>query len=97
MLSMTATTTSTWRSADYYASIEPANLLLGTNQVLLLLLSRLLTTAHWHLVPVYELQSWEFYLGFAVLVALLFLYGKGTFQPLPCRFGFCFSLRRFCC
>ena len=33
--------------------------------------SRFVTTAYWLAVPLYETQSWEFYLGFGVVVALV--------------------------
>ena len=61
---------STWRAIDQFLEGDPSSLFLGTGRLLLWLLSRLLTTAHWRPVSLYELEHWEFYAGAGVLAGL---------------------------
>ena len=50
-----------------------------TGKVLLWFGSRLLTTAHWLPLPVYELQPWELYVGAGVLAGLgVLVYRRGS-------------------
>ena len=43
--------------------LNTIEVLMGSGRVLLWLLSRLVTTAHWLLVPMYNLSSWELWIG----------------------------------
>ena len=61
---------STWRAIDQFLEGEPSSLFLGTGRLFLWLLSRLLTTAHWRPISLYELEHWEFYAGAGVLAGL---------------------------
>ena len=76
LLGITAKTSSTWHSIGLYAEGDFLGLVAGISRVLLWFLSRLLSTAHWYLVPVYVLQTWELYVGCAVLAVLLVLVWK---------------------
>ena len=61
----------TWLAIDQLTAGDPFSLiLLGMGRLLLWLLSRLLTTAHWLPFPLYELGPWEFYAGSGVLAGL---------------------------
>ena len=68
---------STWLAIDQLTEGDPFGLLLGAGRLLLWLLSRLLTTAHWLPFPVYELGHWELYAGAGVLAGLGVLAYRG--------------------
>ncbi len=76
LLNITVRTSSTWHSIGLYGEEGVIDLVVGISRVLLWFLSRLLSTAHWHLVPVYRLQTWELFIGAAVLILLLALIWK---------------------
>ena len=62
---------------------DPFGLLGGMGRLLLWALGRLVTTAHWLLVPLYEFQPWETYVGAGILAGLLFLvYRRHCFESL---------------
>ena len=62
---------STWSLVDMPIT-ESVTVLLGMLRMLLWLVSRLLTTAHWLPLPVYKLQTWELILGAVVLAGLVY-------------------------
>ena len=76
LLNITVRTSSTWHSIGLYGEEGVIDLVVGISRVLLWFLSRLLSTAHWHLVPVYRLQTWELFIGAGVLIVLLALIWK---------------------
>ena len=69
-LALASRATSTWSSLAVYPDASPFALIWSWLRVLLWLISRLLTTAHWLLLPVYTLQTWELYFGGLALVGL---------------------------
>lgn len=69
-LALSSRETSTWNSLEYYPDANPFSLISSWLRVLLWLLSRLLTTAHWLPFPVYAMYAWELYLGGLVLAGL---------------------------
>ena len=79
ILSLTRQETSTWGSVYAYTELDISSLLAGNFRMLLWLASRLLTTAHWHLVTGYAVQTWELYLGAVILSGLVFLIWKRLF------------------
>ena len=70
IVALTPKENSTWRAIDQFMGGDPFSLVLGTGRLLLWLLSRLLTTAHWLPIPLYELGTWELYAGAGVLAGL---------------------------
>ena len=83
LVAITPRENSMWRALGVYAENDLFLFLSGTGRLLLWMLSRLLTTAHWLPVRLYEQQPWELYVGAAVLAALaLLLYRKGFPQAL---------------
>jgi len=64
---------STWWALRSYASADLLSLLVGMARILLWFSGRLLTTAHWLPIPVYEQQIWELGIGILVLVGLALL------------------------
>ena len=71
IVSLTHKEYQTWLAIDRLAAGEPFSLILqGMGRLLLLLLSRLLTTAHWLPFPLYESRPWELHAGSGVLVGL---------------------------
>ncbi len=70
IVALTPKENSTWRAIDQFMGDDPFGLVLGTGRLLLWLLSRLLTTAHWLPIPVYELGTWELFAGAGVLAGL---------------------------
>ena len=65
------------RSASIWSLVdmpitESVTVLLGMLRMLLWLVSRLLTTAHWLPLPVYKLQTWELIFGAVVLAGLVY-------------------------
>ena len=79
IFSITARSTSTWRAIGLYGENNPFGLLPSVVQLFLWLLSRLLTTAHWLLIPLYKWQAREVYIGVGVLAILLFLLFRNRF------------------
>jgi tetratricopeptide (TPR) repeat protein len=76
-LALASHQTSTWDSLERYPQSNPLLLLLDWGQMLLWLGSRLLSTAHYMPIDVYQLQSWELALGALCIGALCFLaYGR---------------------
>jgi hypothetical protein len=65
--------TSTWLAIEMYSEQSLSSLLAGQIHVLLLLSSRLLSTAHWVTTPIYSTASWEWGLGLAIVALLLYL------------------------
>ena len=65
--------TSTWQAIESYGySAESSSSTIGgATGVLLWLLSRLVTTAHWVPMALYTRHPWELYVGFGLLVVLL--------------------------
>ncbi|MFT7694072.1 MAG: tetratricopeptide (TPR) repeat protein, partial [Candidatus Latescibacterota bacterium] len=49
---------------------SPLTMIPAVGRVLLWLVGRLFTTAHWIFFPLYQLQSWEYYFGGLVLLGL---------------------------
>ena len=70
VLSSTARTTTTWWAIERYAT-EGIELLWGCGRMLLWLLGRMVTTAYWLPLPLYEQQEWELYVGAGLLILLL--------------------------
>ncbi len=70
IVALTPKENSTWRAIDQFMEGDPLSLFLGTGRLLLWLLSRLLTTAHWLPLQVYDLEPWELYAGAGVLAGL---------------------------
>ena len=71
LLSITPADTTTGASIDKYRAGDLPALLAGFCRMLLWIVSRLFTTAHWVPLPLYERQTWELYAGGLVLIALL--------------------------
>ena len=79
IVAITPGETNAGRAIGLYLERGAAGNLRSMGEVLLWFSSRLLTTAHWLLVPLYELQPWELYAGAGVLTGLAVLvYGKGS-------------------
>ena len=79
IVAITPGETNAGRAIGHYLERGAADNLRSMGEVLLWFSSRLLTTAHWLLVPLYELQPWELYAGAGVLTGLAVLvYGKGS-------------------
>lgn len=72
-LALASRQTSTWDSLERYPQSNPLLLILDWGQMLLWLGSRLLSTAHYLPIRVYQLQNWELALGALVIGALCFL------------------------
>ena len=70
---ITSRDTSTWAAVGVFWEGDPMALPGTMGRSLLLLLSRLPTTAHWLPMPVYEWHSWELFVGVAVLAGLALL------------------------
>lgn len=66
----TAEKTSTAQALNHYALANLPAILEGVFRLILWFCSRLLTTAHWALVAVYQQQLWELGLGLGVLTGL---------------------------
>ena len=79
IVAITPGETNAGRAIGLYSEKDVTDLFSSMGSVLLWFLSRLLTTAHWLLVPLYQMQSWELYAGAGVLAVLLTLaYRKGS-------------------
>ncbi|MBI2505743.1 MAG: tetratricopeptide repeat protein [Candidatus Latescibacteria bacterium] len=75
----TAESTSTWQALSTYSLSSLPDILVGIAHLLLWFSSRLLTTAHWMLLPVYRQQTWELGVGLGVLAGLGVLVRKRIF------------------
>lgn len=73
IVAITPGETNAGRAIGLYLERDAADLLMGMGEVLLWFSSRLVTTAHWLLLPLYELQPWELYAGAGVLAGLAVL------------------------
>ena len=69
---------STWKAINLFSENQDFSFFLGMGRLFLWLLSRMITTAHWLLVPLYQLQPWEFYVGAGGIAALGFLVYRGN-------------------
>ena len=79
IVAITPGETNAGRAIGHYLERGAADNLRSMGEVLLWFSSRLLTTAHWLLVPLYELQPWELYAGAGVLTGLAVLvYWRGS-------------------
>ena len=76
ILAITADRGNTWHAIDRFMEGDPFILILGAGRLLLWMLSRLLTTAHWLPIPLYEVGPWELYAGAGVLAGLVVLVSK---------------------
>jgi tetratricopeptide (TPR) repeat protein len=72
-LALASRQTSTWDSLERYPQSNPLLLLLDWGQMLLWLSSRLLSTAHYMPIKVYQLQTWELFFGALCVGPLIFL------------------------
>ena len=70
IVAITPGETNAGRAIGLYLERDATDLLMGMGKVLLWFSSRLVTTAHWLLLPLYELQPWELYAGAGVLAGL---------------------------
>ena len=68
---ITSRDTSTWKAVEVFSEGDSAPVTMG--RTLLLLLSRLPTTAHWLPMPFYKWHSWELFAGAATLGGLALL------------------------
>ncbi len=68
---ITSRDTSTWKAVEVFSEGDSAPVTMG--RILLLLLSRLLTTAHWLPMPFYKWHSWAPFAGAATLGGLALL------------------------
>ena len=73
IVAITPGETNAGRAIGLYLERDAADLLMAMGKVLLWFSSRLATTAHWLLLPLYELQPWELYAGAGVLAGLAVL------------------------
>ena len=79
LLSITPTDTTTGQALDHYTTAGWPDLLAGSGRMVLWMVSRLFTTAHWLPLTLFELRPWELYLGGGLLVALLWLAWRRVF------------------
>ena len=77
----TAERTSTFQALTTYSLSNLPQIAAGIVDLLLWFSSRLLTTAHWTAVAVYQQQTWEMVLGLAVLAALGVMVWKRMLPP----------------
>ena len=70
---ITSRNTSTWVAVGVLSEGDPVGLPVTMVRILLLLLSRLPTTAHWLPMPFYKWHSWELFAGAAVFAGLALL------------------------
>lgn len=95
LLAITSHETSTWGSIGEYAERSLVPLVFGMGRMLLWLVSRLLTTAHWLPLPIHQLQTWELFLGGTLLVGLLVVIWKQVGPVWPWAFWLLLSLVPF--
>ena len=79
IFSITPEETNTGRAIGLSSEADSLGFIVGMGRLFLWALSRLLTTAHWLLVPLYEFHYWELYIGAGVLAGLLFLVYRRLF------------------
>ena len=70
LFSIPSSNTSTWKSVGMHTGEDPLGFLSNVLRLLLLLLGRLITTAHWILTPLHHWQPWEPYAGALVFAGL---------------------------
>jgi tetratricopeptide (TPR) repeat protein len=79
LLSITPADTTTGASFSSFGTRDLPTLLAGFCRMLTWNVSRLFTTAHWVPFPLYLRQTWEFYTGGLILMALLVAIWRGRF------------------
>ena len=95
IVAITPKENSTWRAFGLYLENDLLIFISGMGSLLLWMLSRMITTAHWLPVRLYEQQPWELWVGVAVLAALaLLIYRKG-FPQAPCSVWILVSMLPF--
>ncbi len=72
-LSRTYDESSVWGAIGFYGVTDSASLIAGIVRMLLWLNARLVTTAHWLLAPIADMQTWEVAFGVLVLAGFLAL------------------------
>ena len=77
LINITSRATNLWRAIEAITNYTTIDAITNWAQITLLLLSRLLTTAHWLPIPVYQVQRWEIVVGGVLLVGLLVLIRRG--------------------
>ncbi len=95
IVAITPRENSTWRAFSHYLENDLFIYVSGMGSLLLWMLSRMITTAHWLPVRLYEQQPWELWVGVAVLAALaLLIYRKGVPEA-PCSVWILMSVLPF--
>ena len=95
IVAITPKENSTWRAFGLYLENDLLIFVSGMGSLLLWMLSRMITTAHWLPIRLYEQQPWELWVGVAVLAALaLLIYRKG-FPQAPCSVWILVSMLPF--
>ena len=95
IVAITPRENSTWRAFSLYLENDLLSFVSGMGSLLLWMLSRMITTAHWLPVRLYEQQPWELWVGVAVLAALaLLIYRKGVPEA-PCSVWILLSMLPF--
>ena len=84
LVSITRRESHTWEALGFFAEDDLFILLSGMGRLLLWMLGRMLTTAHWLPVRLSEQQPWELWVGVAVLAALALLIYRQGFPQAPC-------------
>ena len=79
LLLFTAQNTSTWNAIHLYSEENTLGIFAGHLHSLLWFVSCLLTAAHWLLLPVYKMQTWELYFGGGILVGLAVMIWRRIF------------------
>ena len=79
LLLFTAQNTSTWNAIHFYSEENTLGIFAGHLHSLLWFVSCLLTAAHWLLLPVYKMHTWELYLGGGILVGLAVMIWRRIF------------------
>ena len=79
IFSITGRSTRTWDAIGLYWENNLFDLFPTAVQLFFWLLSRLVTTAHWLLIPLYKWQTWELFFGVFFLVILLLLLFRNRF------------------
>lgn len=75
--------------------LETIEVIMGAGRVLLWLLSRVVTTAHWLPLPMYKLAPWELWLGASILSCLAVLIWKNSPVGSLAAFWILFSVLPF--
>ena len=82
-------------SMQIRGSLETIEIILGAGRICLWLLSRLVTTAHWLPLSMYELAPWELWLGASILSCLAILIWKNSPVGSLAAFWILFSVLPF--